>query len=457
MAKVQKKNELAKKNSFMVVNPDAAGIDVSPKEMQVCVPEDRARDNNRRFGVYTKDLREITDWLKEVGVTTVAMESTGVYWIPIFSVLTEAGIDVILVNARIVKNYSGKKTDMSDAQWLMMLHRYGLLKPCFQPENKVRDFRRLVRSRDTLVKSAAREVQHVQKAMEQMNLKLDNVFSDILGKSGQSIIKAIIAGERDPKRLASLADRGCKKPREEIELSLQADWNDELVYEMSLYQDLYEFYQQKIREIDAKADAILDEICKAAPKAEGSLVRSRKKVNKKNSVSFDIEAQAYQIWGVNAMSIPGMSRISLMKLVGELGADFVEKFPDADHFASWANLVPNNKISGGCLLSSRVPRKKNPAGIIFRQIAFTLSRSQSAMGDYFRKVQSRSGYMQAVVATGRKLAVTLYTMVARKTEYDESEYQKRKERTLRESADKLRLRLEALENKISKTMQYSNL
>lgn len=282
MAKVQKKMNW-QKNSFMVVNPDAAGIDVSPKEMQVCVPEDRARDNNRRFGVYTKDLREITDWLKEVGVTTVAMESTGVYWIPIFSVLTEAGIDVILVNARIVKNYSGKKTDMSDAQWLMMLHRYGLLKPCFQPENKVRDFRRLVRSRDTLVKSAAREVQHVQKAMEQMNLKLDNVFSDILGKSGQSIIKAIIAGERDPKRLASLADRGCKKPREEIELSLQADWNDELVYEMSLYQDLYEFYQQKIREIDAKADAILTRSARRPPKRKAALSGAGRRSTKRTA------------------------------------------------------------------------------------------------------------------------------------------------------------------------------
>ena len=225
MANSAKRKQTAKGLRFEVVNPNAAGIDISPKEMQVCVPADRDGDCNRTFGVYTDDLHYIAEWLKACRIETVAMESTGIYWLPIFRVLKDKGFDVILVNPSDVKNYSGRKTDASDAEWLMMLHSYGLLKGCFQPENIARSMRELIRHRDNLIRSASREVLHLQKAMEQMNLKLDNVFSDILGKSGQAIIKAILSGERDPKKLSALADPRCRTSVEEIEKSLQATWD----------------------------------------------------------------------------------------------------------------------------------------------------------------------------------------------------------------------------------------
>lgn len=230
MAKVSKKKKISKDREFKVVNVNAAGIDISPKEMQVCVPSDRDAHSNRTFGAYTQDLHEISSWLKKCGIDSVVMESTGIYWLPLFRVLKEDGFDVLLVNPRDAKNYAGKKTDEADAPWLMVLHTYGLLKPCYQPDNIARSIRNLSRHRDNLIKSCSREVLHLQKEMEQMNLKLDNAFSDILGKSGQAIIKAILEGERDPEKLASLADWRCKKSKEEIMASLQATWDEDHLF-----------------------------------------------------------------------------------------------------------------------------------------------------------------------------------------------------------------------------------
>lgn len=445
MAKLAKKKQTAKGLRFEVVNPNAAGIDISPKEMQVCVPEDRDGDCNRTFGVYTEDLHDIAEWLKACRIDTVAMESTSIYWLPIFRVLIDAGFDVILVNASDVKNYSGRKTDASDAEWLMMLHSYGLLKPCFQPENIARTMRNLVRHRDNLIRSASREVLHLQKAMEQMNLKLDNVFSDILGKSGQAIIKAILAGERDPKKLSALADGRCKKSQEEIEKSLQATWDEEHLFEMKQSDFLYRTYQQLIAECDSKINEIATQYAAAvdAPKAE--LLRSEKYNVKKNQIGFDVEKAAFELWGVNVMRMPGMSRSSLLRLLGELGADFTTKFPSVKHFVSWANLVPNNKISGGALLSSKVPKKKNPVGIIFRQAANSLKAAKCPLGDYFRHMRAKGGHLQAMVATGKKLASIFYIMVQRKTEYDEAVYMNHRKAELQNKVMYLQKRLERME------------
>ena len=258
--------------------------------------------------------------------------------------------------------------------------------------------------------------------MEQMNLKLDNVFSDILGKSGQAIIKAILNGERDPKVLSALADSRCKTSKEEIEKSLQATWDEEHLFEMEQSDSLYQFYQQLIAECDAKINEIATRYTAIvdAPKAE--LLRSEKYNAKKNQIGFDVEMTAFELWGVNAMRIPGMSRGALLRLLGELGADFTTKFADVKHFVSWANLVPNNKISGGALLSSKVPKKKNPVGIIFRQAANTLKAAKNPLGDYFRHMRAKGGHLQAMVATGKKLASIFYLMIQRKVEYDETIY-----------------------------------
>ena len=445
MAKLATKRKTGKGLRLEVVNSNAAGIDISPKEMQVCVPVDRDENSNRKFGVYTEDLNNIVEWLKSCHIDTVAMESTGVYWLPIFRVLKDSGFDVILVNASDVKNYSGRKTDASDAEWLMMLHSYGLLKPCFQPENIARTMRSLIRHRDNLIHSATREVLHLQKAMEQMNLKLDNVFSDILGKSGQAIIKAILDGERDPKKLSALADSRCKTSKEEIEKSLQATWDEEHLFEMKQSDSLYQTYQQLIMECDTKINEIATRYAAMVDAPKVQLLRSEKRNAKKNLIGFDVEKAAYELWGVNVMRIPGMSRGSLMRLLGELGADFTDKFPTVKHFVSWANLVPNNKISGGALLSSTVPKKKNPVGIVFRQAANTLKAAKCPLGDYFRHMRAKGGYLQAMVATGKKLATIFYTMIQCKIEYDEDVYRKHRKTELQNKVLYLQKRLQRME------------
>ena len=445
MAKLATKRKTGKGLRLEVVNSNAAGIDISPKEMQVCVPVDRDENSNRKFGVYTEDLNNIVEWLKSCHIDTVAMESTGVYWLPIFRVLKDSGFDVILVNASDVKNYSGRKTDASDAEWLMMLHSYGLLKPCFQPENIARTMRSLIRHRDNLIHSATREVLHLQKAMEQMNLKLDNVFSDILRKSGLAIIKAILDGERDPKKLSALADSRCKTSKEEIEKSLQATWDEEHLFEMKQSDSLYQTYQQLIMECDTQINEIATRYAAMVDAPKVQLLRSEKRNAKKNLIGFDVEKAAYELWGVNVMRIPGMSRGSLMRLLGELGADFTDKFPTVKHFVSWANLVPNNKISGGALLSSKVPKKKNPVGIVFRQAANTLKAAKCPLGDYFRHMRAKGGYLQAMVATGKKLATIFYTMIQCKIEYDEDVYRKHRKTELQNKFLYLQKRLQRME------------
>ena len=251
-----------------------------------------------------------------------------------------------------------------------------------------------------------------------MNLKLDNVFSDILGKSGQSVIKAILNGERDPKVLSDLADPRCRTSKEEIEKSLQATWDEEHLFEMRQSDSLYQFYQQLIAECDAKINEIAMQYSATVDAPKTELLRSGKYNAKKNRIGFDVEKVAFELWGVNVMRIAGMSRGALLRLVGELGAGFTTKFVDVKHFVSWANLVPNNKISGGALLSSKVPKKKNPVGMIFRQAANTLKAAKNPLGNYFRHMRAKGGHLQAMVATGKKLASIFYCMVQRKVEYN---------------------------------------
>lgn len=445
MAKLAKKIKTKKGLKLDVVNPDAAGIDVSSTELQVCVPLGRDVTNNRVFGVYTKNLHEISEWLTRCRITTVAMESTGIYWLPLFRVLKEDGFDVLLVNAHDAKNYSGKKTDEADAEWLMLLHSYGLLKPCYQPDNISRQIRNLVRHRENLVRSCSREILHLQKEMEQMNLKLDNVFSDVLGKSGQAIINAILDGERDAEKLANLADWRCKKSKEEIILSLQATWDDDHLFVMRQSHDLYLYYQKMIKHCDEKIESILLQYTAQIDESGTEFVRSKKQKQAKSNVSMDIEKYAFELWGVNAMKVPGISQNSLMKLIAELGSDFTKKFPDVKHFVSWANLVPNNKISGGHLLSSKIPKKKNPVGFVFKQCANSLKSSKEPIGDYFRHIKSRGGHMQAIVATAKKIATIFYIMVERKQEYNLAVYTSHRKKQLSKNIARLRNKLEKLE------------
>jgi transposase len=420
MAKKAKKIHTKKGIELKIVNPDAAGIDIADSEMQVCVPEDRDGDNNRRFGSFTRDLNEICSWLKACKIKTVAMEATGIYWIPLYFKLKDSGIDVILVNAREVKNIAEKKTDEADAEWLMLLHTYGLLKASYQPENEARKIRNLTRHRNNILKALSKEVLHMQKAMEQMNIKLSNVLSDIVGKSGLAIIVAIINGERNPIRLAQLADSRCKRSKEDIALSLEGTWGEDHLFELKQAYDLYKYLQGQMIECDRMIEHLLKSYTALIDTDMVNFKESKKPICKKNAVAFNLEHYGYAIWGVNAMRIPGMSSGSLLQLIGELGHDFVEKFDTPAKFCKWCNLVPNNKISGGKLISSRISKRKNPVGQVFRLCANTLKDAKNSLGIYFRRIRSRSGHMQAIIATAHKMARIFYTMVKNKSEYDET-------------------------------------
>lgn len=433
-----------------VVNPNAAGIDIAASEMQVCVPEDRDAECNRCFGCFTRDLALIVEWLKACRIDTVAMESTGVYWLPLYFTLQENGFDVVLVNARDVKNFSGRKTDEADAEWLMLLHSYGLLKCSFQPENEARAIRNLTRHRSNLLQSSSREALHMQKAMEQMNLKLGNVISDLLGKSGMSIIGAIIKGNHNPQELAMLAEDNCKASKEDIARSLEGTWAEDHLFELKQAYDLYNFIQGQICQCDRQIEMHLIRYrANFVQNSNDDIPRCKKKIGKKNAVDFDVEKYAFDIWKVNAMIIPGMSSISLLQLIGELGHNFVDKFETCHTFCSWLNLVPDNKISGGKLLSSKLPKRTNTCGQVFRLCANSLKRNRTTLGYYFRRIQSRCGYSQAIVATAHKIAKIFYTMIKTGTEYDESKTGINEKELLERKIIMTQRRLDKLNNQLS--------
>lgn len=419
MAKKAKKLETSKGLTLKIVNPNAAGIDVAATEMQVCVPADRDGENNRTFGCFTKDLREICEYLKACRIDTVAMESTGIYYLPLFMMLKEYGIDVVLVNPRDIKSYSDKKTDEADAEWLMLLHSYGLLTASFQPENLARQIRNLARLRDRHLDASASAIHHMQKAMEQMNIKLSDVLSDITGKSGMAMIGAILNGCRSPKELASLADRRCHASAEDFEACFEGTWDDDHLFELRQSLDDYRHFQSQAKECDKEIEKLLQQYTAQIDVRANELLRTKKKPGRKNLVTFDMESYAHALWGVNAMAIPGMSTSSLLTLVGELGHDFTQKFETAHQFCKWLNLVPNNKISGGKLLSSHVPKRKNIAGQAFRLCANANRNSKNLLGYYFRRQKSKGGHKYAIVCTAHKMAKIFYSMVANQTEFVE--------------------------------------
>ena len=419
MAKVARKIKTRKGLRLKIVNPDAAGIDIADGEMQVCVPEDRDGENNRRFDSFTCDLREICAWLKACRITTVAMEATGVYWLNIFLMLQEEGFDVVLANPLQVKNMMDEKTDEADAEWLMLLHTYGMVKPCFQPDNIARKIRNLTRHRSSMIMSASREVQHMQKAMEQMNIKLSTVISDILGKSGQAIIRAVIAGNHDPKSLAQLANWRCKASRETIAKSLEGTWDEDLLFILAQSVELYDTYQGKVAACEREMERLMMQYAARVDQGKaGELIRTKKRSNYRNAPAIDTEKYAHAVWGVNLMAITGVASGSLLQLIGELGHDFASKFDTCNKVCKWCNLSPNNKTTGGKLISSHIPRRKNPVGQILRQCANTVKDDKGELGVYFRRMKSRQGHMQAIVATAHKIARIIYTMVKHRREYD---------------------------------------
>ncbi len=390
------------------------------------MPEDRCEQSNRSFGTFTQDLREIVRWLKENHIQRAVMESTGVYWIPLFLMLEESGIEAFLVNARDVKNMSGRKTDVSDADWLRTLGAMDLITPCFQTSSGARRLRSYARQRQSKVVNMAVAIQQMQKAMEQMNIKLSSVLSDITGKSGWAIIKAILKGERNPRSLAALADRRCQNPQETIAKSLEGTWDMEHLLSLKQAVETYEFLQKQVAECDSEIKVFLDSYEMSSPTISSDdpkkgLTRAKKSErpsSTKNGFDIDLEQYAFNIYGVNLMSIPGVGYGTLMVIMSELGPDFVSKFKTVRKFCRWCNLSPKDDITGGRVVSSKVPKRPNPVGQAFRQCAVTLRKKKGSLGDFYRRMAGRLGPAQAVVATAHKIAELVYLLVSRQQDFD---------------------------------------
>jgi transposase len=424
MAKKAQKVKRSKSSELLIVNPDAAGIDVASNEYQVCVPEDRDPDHNRRFNAFTCDLRAIALWLLHCRITTVAMEATGIYWVQLYLVLEEYGIDVIVCNAKHIKNLGEKKTDKVDAFWIQLLHCYGLLTESFQPENRIREIKDLNRHRDRIIQKCNQSINRIQKSLDMMNIKIHKELSDIKGHSGLAILQAIVQGERNPEELYKKVHRSVKAHKKEILKSLEGNWSESQVFILKQNLDCYLFYQDQIRELDVKIEQMLQAyiplVNKELEPHDREFIPSKKRSDKNNGPGFDAEYLTYQILGVNITRIPGISGLSAFKIVSELGPNFIEKFPTVDKYCSWLNLVPNNKISGGKLLSSKLPKRTNYVGQVLRVCANTLKNYNGYLGDVFRAKKARLGYNQAVVAVAHKIARIIYKMVKDQVEYDEN-------------------------------------
>jgi transposase len=393
-----------------MVNPTAAAIDIGSTMHMAAVNPDACDTPVRAFGTFTQDLHDLADWFKSCGVTSVAMESTGVYWIPAFEILEGHGFQVILVNARYAKNVPGRKTDVSDAGWLRQLHSYGLLRGSFRPEAEIATLRAYLRQRERLVEYAAAHIQHMHKALMEMNLQLHHVVSDITGATGMRIIRAIVAGERDPEVLATFRDIRCHSSTEVIKAALVGNDRDEHIFALTQSLDLYDFYQTKIEDCDRKLEGAVAALTVKAGGDVPALPKARTKRNQVNAPSFDVRAALYGVLGTDLTQIHGLGPSLALKLVAECGTD-LRAWKTAKHFTSWLCLAPGNKISGGKLLSSRTRRSSSRAAALLRLAATTIGRSDTALGAFYRRLSSRIGKQKAVTATARKIAVLFYNAV----------------------------------------------
>lgn len=393
-----------------MVNPTAAAIDIGSTMHMAAVNPDACDTPVRAFGTFTQDLHDLADWFRSCGVTSVAMESTGVYWIPAFEVLEGHGFKVILVNARYAKNVPGRKTDVSDAGWLRQLHSYGLLRGSFRPAAEIAALRAYLRQRERLVEYAAAHIQHMQKALMEMNLQLHHVVSDITGATGMRIIRAIIAGERDPEVLAAFRDIRCHSSVEVIKAALVGNDRDEHIFALTQSLELYDVYQGKIWDCDRKLEAAVAALTVKVDGDIPALPKARTKRKQANAPSFDVRAALYGVLGTDLTRIHGLGPALALKLVAECGTD-LRAWKTAKHFTSWLCLAPGNKISGGKLLSSRTRRSSSRAAALLRLAATTIGRSDTALGAFYRRLSSRIGKQKAVTATARKIAVLFYNAV----------------------------------------------
>ena len=409
--------KIVKLDSLKQINLNAAGLDIGDEEIWAAIPEDRQETSVRQFPTFTADLHALANWLEEAQVETVAMESTGVYWIPAFEILEERGFEVLIVNARHIKNVPGKKTDVLDCQWIQQLHTYGLLRASFIPTAEIRSLRAYIRHRDSLIRHRSAHIQHIQKALQLMNIKLTNVLSDITGLTGMLIIKAILNGERDPQVLAQFRHGKCKKSEAEIAKSLHGSFKPEHLFSLQQMVEMYAFYNQQIALCDTQIEAQfsvfkpqIDLAAQPLPKPKYSGRRTR------NEPAFDLRTALYQSVGVDLTAIDGIHVLTAQTVISEIGLD-MSRWPTVKHFASWLGLCPHNDISGGKVQKRYSKKSTNRAAQALRNAARSLSRSQSSLGAYYRRMRARKGVMQANVAAAHKLARIIYFMLKYKKPY----------------------------------------
>jgi transposase len=436
-------------NVLSQINVTAAGLDIGAAEIYACVPADRDQQTVRAFATFTTELHALADWLAQCGVETVAMESTGVYWIPVYEILESQGFEVCLVNARHLKNVAAKETDVLACQWIQQLHTYGLLQPSFRPPEEICALRALVRHRQTLIAYRAAHIQHMQKALQQMNVQLTQVVSDITGVTGMNIIRAIVAGERDPKVLAAMRNDRCAHSEAEIAAALEGHYKSEHLFVLRQAVAQYDFYDQQIRECDAEIEATYATL--PLVEQEGDQVppppRSRGNKPRKNQAHFDLATALYHTVGVDLTAIDGIDALTAQTLIAEIGLD-MSKWPTVKHFTSWIGLAPHNHISGGKVLSTRTQKTRNRANTALRIAAQTLSRSDSALGGFYRRMRAKHGAAKANVATAHKLARIVYHMLKHRQAYVdpgqgyyEQQYRERAVRNLKRKAASLGLEL----------------
>lgn len=391
------------------INPNAAGLDCGAAEHVVAVPPDRDPMPVQTFETFTGDLHRLADWFTACRITHVAMEATGVYWIPVFEILEVRGFQVSLVNARHVKNVPGRKSDVSDAEWLRDLHIMGLLRGSFRPTDEIVALRAYLRHRSSLIEGASAQVQRMQKALVQMNVQLPLIVSDITGVTGQRILRDIVAGQRDPAVLAQHRDRRCRASQGEIAAALTGNYRPEHVLVLTQHLVLYDAYQQQLTACDVAIAAHLETLAAPAPEPTRPLPPPRGTRNPahSNEPAFDVRKPLHRLTGADLSQIDGIGPYTALRLISEVGTD-MSRWPTEHHFTSWLTLAPRNKISGGRLLSSRTQPSANRAAGILRMAAMTLGRGSTALGAFYRRLSSRVGKAKAITATARKLAILVY-------------------------------------------------
>jgi len=429
-----------------VVHPNAAGIDIGNESHYVAVPPDRDAQPVRQFACFTEALQQMAAWLKSCGIDTVAMQSTGVYWLPVYEILTDQGLQVFLVNARHTKNLPGRKTDVQECQWLLQLHTFGLLNNSFRPPEEICVLRAYWRQRAEHVISASACIQRMQKVLTEMNVQLANVISDISGLTGLTIIQAILDGERDRYKLAALADVRIQASREDIARSLEGNWRKELLFILQQELNLYQVYQEQIAECDTALAAHLQTLeDKVEPGSEPPVAKAGKKAGSNTPTSFDLRGELYRISGTDLTQIDGINIMNAQTIIAEVGID-MSRFPSEAHFASFLGLCPDNQITGGKVFRRSTRHVENRAATALRMAATSLWRSKTYLGAKFRRLRARLGAPKAITAMAHMLARLVYRMlrfgeqyVDKGMKYYEEKYREHEIRSIQKKAKDLGL------------------